>query len=271
MLNESQFLPGMEALREADPHEQTEAQFHNRPNMFVHGRFERPDKPGVSGQLDLGLGTQITGFHAGTERAAHDRLGPEGHAVPWKGTHAVFYHGVVDPEKMRNKPEPGHWEGNPLVGDKGRIEDKDEDWNQGHHDKYYRNDWEDKGSTSVILSTPIHPRTGHPAPTNFLTHRAAVSEALRDGKHVPSHVRAVYDATGGAQGSHAVSHTHFKPVQDYHGTYGTADRELPGMDRYWAGDQAKYGPNPASPFVPLPGEPGHDDSHDFGGYGKPPF
>lgn len=242
MLSESQFLPGTESIRPAQPHEQTEAQFHARPNVFVHGRYERPDAA-HAGQLDLGLfaADSNTAFHAGTERAAHDRLAGEesGLGIPHEGHKAVFYHGEVDPKRMRNTAVPGRWEASqhalgPAAGDPGRIRDQDEEWKPSHHDKYYRNEYEDKGSTSVILSAyTAGTRKGRDGydeprylPRNFTTHREAISTALAQGQHVPSHVRAVYEATGGESGPLSVVHTHFStPAKT---KYETTDHMFPG-------------------------------------------
>jgi hypothetical protein len=92
--------------------------------------------------------------------------------------------------------------------------DQGEEWRRYEHGSYYRNDYEDKGSTSVIL--PLAVDHGDPSaastytPQNFKTHREAVSDALKQGKPVPSHVRAVHDATGGESGPKSVVHTNFQ-------------------------------------------------------------
>jgi hypothetical protein len=110
-LNGDQFLPGMESMRRAEPYEQTAAQFHNRPDVFVHGRYERTMRG--SRELDLhDASLEFQGFHAGTEKSAHERLislGP-----PWTHHEPRFYHGRVDPTQMQNTPVPGTW------GERGR-------------------------------------------------------------------------------------------------------------------------------------------------------
>lgn len=233
----------MESMRRAEPYEQTAAQFHNRPDVFVHGRYERT-MPG-SRELDLHEGnTEITqGFHAGTERSAHERLDVLGPA--WERHSPRFYHGRVDPAQMQNTAVPGNWEnkapkalGGGVVrhyDDPGRVPDEGEGWGPRHHGSYYRNDYEDKGSTSVIL--PLRERGAGPfdrvyePPQNFKTHRETVSDALKAGKPVPSHVREPFLATGGEFGPKSVTHTHFearyKPV--FGKGYNRYDEPITGL------------------------------------------
>jgi hypothetical protein len=77
-----------------------------------------------------------------------------------------------------------------------RIDDEGESWERKHGNHYYRNEYEDPGSTSVIL----HDERRAGASLNFKPWRAHVSEAIRMGSKVPSHVEALYHATGGEAG-----------------------------------------------------------------------
>lgn len=214
-------------MRPAQPHEQTESQFQNRSDVFVHGRYMHPDQA-----HDLPEPSDGTwDFHAGTVKSAHERLDNLG--SPWTGTEPRYWHGRVNSHLMENTPNLGHWEGAHPVGfesavppvnqaDPGRIPDQLNEWWRAHANRYYRNDWEDKGSTSVILDSSKHAeqkRTpmGTPyeietlRPDNFTTWRQGVTNALQFGKEVPSHVRAAYEASGGEHGAHANVDTDFKP------------------------------------------------------------
>jgi hypothetical protein len=201
----------------------------------------------MSGSKELDLHSDNTrvssGFHAGTERAAHERLQSLGSA--WADHSPRFYHGRVDPSQMQNTAVPGQWE-NALDntrhgGDPGRMVDQGEEWRRYEHGSYYRNDYEDKGSTSVIL--PLEVEHGDPeaastyTPQNFKTHREAVSDALKQGKPVPSHVRAVHDATGGESGPKSVVHPDFKAPQSMaRDKYSRADYSIPGVDGHFNGN-----------------------------------
>lgn len=238
-------------MRRAEPYEQTAAQFHNRPDVFVHGRYERT-MPG-SRELDLhDSSIARQGFHAGTEAAAEDRLMQLG--VPWADHSPRFYHGRVDPGRMRNTAVPGDWEHkeNSLGGavrqawDPGRLPDEGEEWGSMHHGSYYRNDYEDKGSTSVVL--PVEHIGGRYIPQNFQTHREAISEALRQRRTVPAHVKAVYKATGGTRGPRSVHHALFTPnTTSVKGKYAKVDDPILGFTS--TKDMATFGnPGYQPPF-----------------------
>lgn len=210
-------LPGMGGMREAAPHEQTESQFHNRPDVFWHGRFDRNWES--TSEVPKPRGWD---FHAGTENAALERMTDLGHRITPEHE-PRFFAGTVDESKMRNPsptgrahdlPEGQHVErfqpgltksyGVPKVTPsphEWRAEDKGEDWDRSHGDQYYRNDHEDPGSTSVIL----HDRRRDGEELNFKPWRTHVSEALRQGQPVPHHVKGLYHDTGGADGP-VVSH-----------------------------------------------------------------
>lgn len=210
-LSRDQFLPGMEGLRPAEPWEQTESQFLNRPDVFFHGRFEDRAAPASKGPTP-----RDWQFHAGSEKAAIERMTQLGHR--WNDRYEPrFYAGRVDPSQMHNQPPPEGPNFHPgqRVEERGvepykekrvvreadnewRAEDIGEDWSQSDVDHYYRNDYEDVGSTSVIL------KEGREGPRNFRTHRSLVSEAIRDGLPVPKHVQATFEASGGTRGSRAI-------------------------------------------------------------------
>lgn len=271
MLSADQFLPGTENMREAKPHEQTESQFHNRPDVFVHGRYMSmaASEQGYKNMLFSG-GPPTQGFHAGSEAAAHERL--TNLDAPLHGHAARFFHGRVDPIHMQNTPNKGEWEQgfpaetahtNPAralptrrTDDPGREVDQIDEWRLRHHGSYYRNDYEDRGSTSVILPTEevrykqrmdfegqpgrppaVYERVDH-APRNFNTWRMDVHRALSTGQEVPHHVRATYEASGGVEGSHSNVHSHFEsPVVPDVSRKATPDRyqhkdmEIPGLEQ----------------------------------------
>lgn len=174
---------------------------------MVHGRHVIADerngykKPKHS---QLEFVRENGGFHAGTEKAAHERMSDLGES--WGGTMPRFYHGRVDPAKMRNTPAQGNWEvagPDKVRPDRGRIADQQEGWAQEHENSYYRNDYEDEGSTSAILATKGTGRRDligdqFQTPDNFETWRGAVGNALRRGDEVPRNVHASFRASGGA-------------------------------------------------------------------------
>lgn len=226
-LNGDQFLPGMEHMREAKPYQQTESQFHNRPDVMVHARFMNVadvNAPGAHAQM--GNWAKPQGFHAGTERAAYERMEALGPPNVASDPHPRYFHGQVDPAKMQNTPQPSLYETDPNKAvrisngwetgpkDKGRLQDHGEDWEPEHHNSYYRNDIEDVGSVSTIhgwrdpqrITSEFGGSRHVSIPDNFTTWRQSVTEAHEAGKVVPSHVRAVYDATGGEAGPHHVLH-----------------------------------------------------------------
>lgn len=249
-LNEQQFLPGTEHMRPAEPHEQTEAQFHNRPDVMVHGRFLKHEAV-----HDLGFGRQLNtwatdrGFHSGTERAAHERVVDLGVAHPGYDETPRFFHGRVDPKQMHNRPEPAAWEGGSLGDDLGREEDQGEDWGPHHHNRYYRNDYEDEGSTSAIhgwTGGPDHTNAGN-VPENFVTWRQSVADAQANGDKVPSHVQALYNVTGGVNGPHHVMHPHlpFETRTMVKPNLGSNDQPMfhpHGGERPWLAVQGMHGP-----------------------------
>lgn len=241
MLNRDQFLPGMEDMRPAKPFEQTESQFQKRPDVMVHGRYvdkvERGDAMPQFSRMEFPEPVLGDGFHAGTEKAAHERLQHLG--KPWMDREARFFHGRVDPDKMSNTPTPGRWEpadAEPSPTDPGRRKDRGELWAIEDHDQYYRNDYEDEGSTSAILSvrnaparthatrgTPVE--EGYKTPNNFETWRTSVGNAMAQGDKVPRHVQALYEASGGADGPHHNLDTRFnRPVVKAR----TEDEPIPG-------------------------------------------
>jgi hypothetical protein len=233
-------LPGMESMSRAEPHEQTESQFHNRPDVFVHGRYE-PLKPGPRELVfNEDEANSSKGFHAGTETSSHERMSALG--TPWAGTSPKFYHGSVDVTRMNNNSTPGAWEtGSFRQYDRGRAQDEGQGWTPEDHGKYYRNDYEDVGSTSAVLPFEKHldhgEHFGEHTPGNFLTHRQAVSDALSQGKTVPGHVKAVYDATGGSYGPKSVVHPDFKAPQSMaRDKYSRADYSIPGVDGHFNGN-----------------------------------
>lgn len=204
-LNEQQFLPGTEHMRPAEPHEQTERQFHNRPDVMVHARFMNVadvNAPGAHAQM--GKWESSSGFHAGTEQAAYERMEALGPPNVASDPHPRYFHGRVDPSRMKNGP----------VEDQGRLHDQGEDWTHDHHNSYYLNVIEDKGSVSTVhgwrdpervvdtLGSSRHVSI----PDNFTTWRQSVTQANDEGTKVPSHVQALYDATGGSAGPHHVLH-----------------------------------------------------------------
>lgn len=230
MLSQMQF-PGMESMRPALPHEQTEAQFNNRPDVMVHGRMESPFSKTPRTNRSQSQGEPDT-FHAGSKQAATERLDNLG--TPRRGTTPKFYHGQVDPQQMRNSPDPGKWEPESPPGtyptpkasprDPGRMPDIAGGWGRKHLGKYYRNDYEDKGSTSVVLGNES--RTSD-APKNFTPWRRSVSNAIRSGEHVPGHVRGYYEASGGAHAPQGLHDPDFRPS-----TYGSAQhtKDLPMLN-----------------------------------------
>jgi hypothetical protein len=260
-------LPGMENMPPAEPHEQTESQFHNRPDVMVHGRFvdkDYMDQAGVAKQLHpLWSGPQ--GFHAGTEKAAHDRVADLAPAI--EGTTARFFHGRVDPAQMRNQPTPGRWEqstqGTVAKGDPGRKPDKGEDWDRTHHNTYYRNDYEDKGSTAAILPVNIHvtgeeqigaltvPTEEH-RPGNFTTWRDGITQAMKASQRIPAHVKALYEASGGESGPHHVLHTSQFGIDKHNartkGAYATVDSPLATKMTAWGGHEWAVHPDNKGTF-----------------------
>lgn len=227
-LNPDQFLPGTEHIRPAEPYEQTEAQFHNRPDVMVHGRFVREDRltqPGLPNQLAAYSGR--AGFHAGTARAAQERVATLGPANKGYAEDPRFFHGRVDPAKMKNTPDPGAWEDPkgpypPPINDPGRIVDQGDDWQHHDHNKYYKNEHEDPGSVSSVHSVEsVDRHSVQGVPNNFKTWRQSVAEAQESGAHIPSHVKAVYDATGGTAGPHHVINPAFyKETTEMRSGYG---------------------------------------------------
>lgn len=201
-LSQLQF-PGMSHIVPAAAHEQTEHQFMSRPGIYVHGRMmasDEPQKPSVIEHLsdDGSPVHNWSSFHAGTVKAAHDRLHDLG--VPFEGTAPRFTYGSVQPEAMHNKPNPHPNERLPNTpvpySTHARIPDSGDMWDSGDQNHYYMNEHEDKGSTSVILG----PGSQGDRPHNYQTHRQAVSQAIRSGQHVPAHVRGPYEASGGETG-----------------------------------------------------------------------
>jgi hypothetical protein len=236
----------MEHLRAAEPHEQTPAQFLNRPDTFVHGRFVEKDMHPSTEWHKMGYS-----MHAGTHAAALDRLEQLGSPRGGRKQHARFYAGTVDPKRMYNPPPSGdvHDHGDQEVtqtpfrfekakvtkpnSNEWRIKDQNEDWNETHHDKYYRNNAEDIGSTSVILSA-------RGDQTNFKSWRRHVSDALQQGKAVPKHVEAVYHESGGDQGSVYHVEPGFRPEVDYRERrlpYAATEQSLPGS--HWHDSRPK--------------------------------
>ena len=217
MLNQDQFLPGMENMRHAEPYEQTHEQFLNRPDVFVHGRPVRKDKP-----LNA-VPNPAFDFHAGTRKAALDRVHDMGALRGGDEQHVRFFAGQVDPRKMENRPPeegPHHHPGQVVekrqyggseqvrvaepAENEWRLKDQWLDWGEGDLNHYYRNEAEDPGSTSVIL---------HGSQRNFRSWRGQVSQAIREGKTVPSHVRSAYEASGGSGGSKTYFDAEYKPTR----------------------------------------------------------
>lgn len=217
-------LPGMEHLRAAEPHEQTPGQFLSRPDTFVHGRFIDKDMHPASQPHLMGYSV-----HAGTRASALDRLEQLGAPRGGRKQHARFFAGTVDPKRMRNPPPSGdvHDHGDQEVtrriyggteenkitkpnSNEWRAKDRNEDWTEEDHNQYYRNQAEDVGSTSVIVSTPTVDRA------NFKPWRKHVSEALAQGRNVPKHVEALYHETGGAEGSVFHTDADFRPEVNVH-------------------------------------------------------
>lgn len=214
----------MEHLGAAEPHEQTPEQFLSRPDTFIHGRYMDKDMHSTAQPHLMGYT-----LHAGTRAAAMDRLEQLGAPYGGRKQHARFFAGTVDPRRMRNQPPSGdvHDHGDQEVTrriyggseetkitkpnvNEWRIKDQNEDWAEEHHDHYYRNEAEDPGSTSVIVSTPT------PGMTNFKPWRKHVSEALKYGQPVPKHVEALYHATGGEKGGVYHLESDFKPEVNIH-------------------------------------------------------
>lgn len=225
----------------------------NRPDVMVHGRYVHQTAGPVT-ERHVTTGD----FHAGTRKAAHDRLSGSvsGIGVPWEGHVAKFFYGRVDPAKMKNTSDAA-FDGDPG----GRLKDQQEEWEPRHFNHYYRNDYEDPGSTSAILrvrdhrGTPVREaketvpwpdkkwtgskwedtmgtitRTAN-LPENFHSWRDSVGSALYRGQHVPAHVEALYHATGGSAGRHSVHDTEFKTPHE-----GDAeDADVPMLKR------ARYG------------------------------
>jgi hypothetical protein len=232
----------MEHLRAAEPHEQTPEQFLNRPDTFVHGRFIDKDMHPASQPHLMGYSV-----HAGTRAAALDRLEQLGAPRGGRKQHARFFAGTVDPKRMHNPPPSGdvHDHGTQEVerrfyggADQSRItmpnvnewraRDQNEEWTEEDHDKYYRNQAEDVGSTSVILSTPSPDRA------NFKPWRRHVSDALAQGKPVPKHVEALYHASGGAEGSVYHTETEFHPevhINERRLEYGS-QQSIPNLNAF---------------------------------------
>lgn len=199
-------LPGMEEMRPAEPHEQTPAQFHNRPDVFVHGRLEWPEVPHNQPPKQ-----RAWDFHAGTSQSAIERMNDFG--TPRQGKEPRFYAGQIHPGAMQNPPpaEGPHYHPDQVVLHKGdnrymtrvaepasnewRIKDPGEDWDPADVDSYYRNDHEDVGSTSVIVGS-----YGVSVGQNFRSWRTSVHDALEHNKRVPHHVKSVYEQSGGAEG-----------------------------------------------------------------------
>lgn len=182
-----QFLPGMEDMREAAPHEQTEHQFMNRPDVFVHGAFMPTGKTMRLEKLPPRI---HVGFHAGSQAAARQMLTGRGPAE--FGTEPRFFYGHVDRFKMNNPMTP--------------IADQGETWEDHHLNHFYENEYEDPGSMSTIHEVHLRSR-----PVNYTTHRQAVSDAIRSGRTVPNHVRSVYEQTGGSAGSEGYHDPEFRP------------------------------------------------------------
>lgn len=247
-----QALPGMSGSEPgtlpAHPWEQTPSQFLNRPDIMVHGR---------NATVSHGNGYHVSthDFHAGTEKAAHDRLNMLGPA--WEGTEPRFYHGTVDASQMSNRPD---W--NDFNKD-GPVSDHGDNWPDmtERAGKYYKNEWEDPGSVSVILDgrrrrglshrTTTDVMTGaeraytsnDDRPDNFKTWQEHVQEGLQTpGRTVPKHVEAIYNDMGGPKAPTHVYHPEYKnqptgyhvmlqektqePLETFRGVYG-------GMADHW--------------------------------------
>lgn len=206
-LNHDQFLPGMEGMREALPHEQTEAQFNNRPDVMVHGRIM-----GKSVPLSRRPHQDNLDFHVGTRQAALERVETLGPPRMGDRQHARFFVGQVDPERMENTPETPHT-------------DMGLDWTPNEVNHYYQNDSEHEGSISAVLDAD-EVREG----THFRSWRGAVSDALRTGQDVPEHVKSLYRRTGGPHGSQATFDTALRrnppPMESRRLRYGTVQASM---------------------------------------------
>jgi len=173
-----QRLPGISPGRRLEPWEQTQHQFTHDPRTWFHARIgdeeiEPPEDP-------------KDGVHVGTLQAARDRIRHLTHDGVWKqpgfSSHTIYDVPRVFPVRitapMRNAPTDP-------------INDQPAGWHP-HHNKYYRNQVEDPGSISAVVSR-----------TQFLkTHREFVRDALAAHKPVPERVRHEYDHTEGRDGPH---------------------------------------------------------------------
>lgn len=197
----------------AEPYQQTPSQFMNRPDVAVHARIF----PKGEAQLPTHVTNLMTeGLHAGTEKAAFERVNnmqPEADYQPAGHKHQGFetaaHYGTVERDHMENTPHD-------LAEDEGVFSAEGMS-----HGMYYKNDAEDVGSTSVMIPGGNRPVPGPNRPSTdtpgFKTWRRHVGEALADPSKahtVPHHVRAIYEASGGAEGSHAVYPEGLKPMKD---------------------------------------------------------
>lgn len=195
----------------AEPHQQTPSQFMNRPDVAVHAR--------IYPKGEAGLPTHITsdmdeGLHVGTEQAAKERINnmlPNVSRLPRNkrenGFETAAHYGTVDPKHMENTPHN-------LAEDEGVFSDA----NTRPKGIYYKNDAEDQGSISAMIpggnrsvEGPSRMSTDTPG---FKTWRAHVTDALNDPSKahtVPHHVRAIYEASGGAGGTHATYPVDLQP------------------------------------------------------------
>lgn len=169
-------LPGVDPGRERFPWEQTQAEFTNHPLTWFHARIRADEIPEPD--------DEASGVHVGTLKAAQDRIGhltgagiTRHHGQPHTADDVARVFPVRIMTSMRNTPARA-------------LSDEGEDWNEEHHDHYYRNSWEDPGSISAVVSGP-----------QFLkTHRQFVEDALRAKQPVPPRVAHEYAATGGRHG-----------------------------------------------------------------------
>lgn len=116
------------------PHQRSLEEFANMPKTMFHGTMENP----------LRTSYRKGGFHVGTRRAAEDRVA-QTRSGDWGYDDDYHVHPV------RIKPE--------VERTMGWTRDQIKDWEQGHHRSFYRNKFEDPGSTSAVLKSTRDVRT----------------------------------------------------------------------------------------------------------------
>ncbi len=229
-------LPGLEtgehsSTTPAQPWQQTENQFNERPDVMNHYRFAQNPSYGKYDTATLkGDGTYGQGFHAGTLQAAQDRMNDLGE--PFKGTAPVLHVGHVDPAKMSPK----------------MVEDMGTQWGSQHHDAYYANDSEDAGSVSSI-----HAVDKQGTPNNFTTWKSSVRDAIHSGSPVPQHVKDEWTqkSRGGSDMSSGLRDPSFIHVG--HSSKSSFLPTIPGLTqgvKRSYGDEKRIGGGDHTSYVP---------------------